>query len=606
MFDAERGPIMKKWWLVCVLLLAVGCSGAGKLQDEVQAYLDGYNKEFQRLTYESNKAEWASNTRIVEGDTTNAYRTRMANEALAAYTGSRENIEKATKYLAEKDKLLPLQVKQLEKVLYNAADNPQTVAALVRERIKREAEQTEKLYGYDFKINGASVSANQIDDILKRETDLDKRLEAWSASKDIGPTLKDGLVELRRLRNGTVRALGYPDYFAYQVSDYGMTPAELRALMLQLNRELRPLYRELHTYARYELAKAYGVSEVPDMIPAHWLPNRWGQDWSPMITVKGLDLDGMLREKTPEWFPQQAERFYVSLGYSQLPKSFWELSSLYPLPPDAGYKKNNHASAWHMDLANDVRSLMSIEPNAEWYDTVHHEFGHIYYYIHYSNPDVPIVLREGANRGYHEAIGSLMGLAAMQKPFLAGLDLLPADTKTDELQALLKEALNYVVFIPWSAGVMTEFENSLYAGELPPDQFNKEWWDLVAKYQGIVPPSPRGEEYCDAASKTHISDDAAQYYDYAISYVLLFQLHDHIAKDILKQDPHATNYYGNKEVGDFLAKIMRPGQSGDWRQTLRDATGEDMSARAMLAYFEPLMDYLKKVNEGRKYTLGDI
>jgi peptidyl-dipeptidase A len=199
-----------------------------------------------------------------------------------------------------------------------------------------------------------------------------------------------------------------------------------------------------------------------------------------------------------------------------------------------------------------------------------------------------------------------MGLAAMQKPFLAGLDLLPADAKTDELQALLKEALNYVVFIPWSAGVMTEFEHSLYAGELAADRFNQEWWDLVAKYQGILPPSPRGEEYCDAASKTHISDDAAQYYDYAISYVLLFQFHDYIARNILKQDPHATNYYGNKEVGDFLAKIMRPGQSGDWRQTLRDATGEDMSARAMLAYFEPLMEYLKKANEGRTHTLGDI
>jgi peptidyl-dipeptidase A len=289
-----------------------------------------------------------------------------------------------------------------------------------------------------------------------------------------------------------------------------------------------------------------------------------------------------------------------------LPKSFWELSSLFPLPPDATHKKNNHASAWHMDLANDIRCLMSIEPNAEWYETAHHELGHIYYYVQYSNPDVPIVLREGANRGYHEALGSLMGLAAMQKPFLAGLGILPADSKTDEMKTLLKEALNYVVFIPWSAGVMTEYEYALYAKELPQDQLNKTWWDLVRKYQGIVPPTERGEEFCDAASKTHITDDAAQYYDYAISYVLLFQFHDHIARNILKQDPHATNYFGNAAVGDFIAKIMRPGASGDWRKMLRDTTGEDMSARAMLAYFERLMDYLKEANEGRKQTLEDI
>jgi peptidyl-dipeptidase A len=174
------------------------------------------------------------------------------------------------------------------------------------------------------------------------------------------------------------------------------------------------------------------------------------------------------------------------------------------------------------------------------------------------------------------------------------------------MQTLLKEALNYVVFIPWSAGVMTEYEYALYSKQLPPDQLNKEWWDLVRKYQGIVPPTPRGEEFCDAASKTHITDDAAQYYDYAISYVLLFQFHDHIARNILKQDPHATNYFGNKDVGDFIAKIMRPGASGDWRKMLRDTTGEDMSARAMLAYFQPLMDYLKEANKDRKATLEDL
>jgi peptidyl-dipeptidase A len=597
---------MKIWWIVPAVLFVIGCSGTRDLQMEVQSFLDHYNAEFQRLSYESSKAEWTSNTMIIEGDTTNSYRTRMTNEARAAFTGSKENIERATLFLKEKEKLLPLQVKQLEKVLYNAANNPQTVEALVKERIKLEAEQTEKLYGFDFKIGGTSVSTNEIDDILKLETSLDKRLEAWAVSKEVGKSLRDGLVELQRLRNETVRALGYADYFSYQVSDYGMTTEELRSAMLELNRQIRPLYRELHTYARYELAKLYGVEEVPEMLPAHWLPNRWGQDWTTMVTVEGLDLDGALREKAPEWFTQEGERFYVSLGFPPLPQSFWDLSSLFSPPPEATYKKNNHASAWHMDLANDVRCLMSIVPNAEWYETAHHELGHIYYYIHYSNPDVPIVLREGANRGYHEAVGSLMGLASMQKPFLAQLEILSAGVETDELKTLLKEALNYIVFIPWSAGVMTEYEYDLYAGELGANRLNKEWWDLVRKYQGIVPPSSRGEEYCDSASKTHITDDAAQYYDYAISYVLLFQFHDHIARNILKQDPHATNYYGSKEVGDFLAKIMRPGASGDWRQMLRETTGEEMSARAMLAYFEPLMEYLKKANEGRTHTLGDI
>ena len=143
----------------------------------------------------------------------------------------------------------------------------------------------------------------------------------------------------------------------------------------------------------------------------------------------------------------------------------------------------------------------------------------------------------------------MLGLAAMQKPFLTGLGLIDESAETDEIQTLLKEALNYIVFIPWSAGVMTEWEYELYGKNLPVDKFNERWWSIKRKYQGIVPPEgPRGEEFCDAASKTHISNDAAQYYDYALSYVFLFQVHTHIARNILKQDPRATNYYGNKET----------------------------------------------------------
>ena len=208
---------------------------------------------------------------------------------------------------------------------------------------------------------------------------------------------------------------------------------------------------------------------------------------------------------------------------------------------------------------------MSVEPDAEWYETAHHELGHIYYYISYTNPDVPLLLRGGANRAYHEAIGSMMGVAAMQKPFLVGRGLISKDAKIDQTQALMREALSNGVFMPFSAGTMSQFEYELYAKNLPKDQYNKRWWEIVREYQGIVPPTERGEEFCDAATKTHINDDPAQYYDYAISYILLFQLHDHIATKILKQDPHETNYYGNKEVGDFLRKIMSPGSSKDWR-----------------------------------------
>jgi len=593
---------MKNLYLL-PLIVIIACQPEFNVQDEAQKFLDNYNNKYQEMYYASSLAEWKSNTEIIEGDTVNGAATIAANEAMATFTGSAENIENAQKYLAQKDQLTELQVKQFNMILYKAANNPETVADLVKQRIAAETKQTEDLYGFEFQMDSASVTPNRIDEILGDETDITMRLKAWESSKAVGTGLKDGLQNLQQLRNQTVQALGYDDFFSYQVSDYGMTKDELMDMMNTAVKQIWPLYRELHTFARYEYAKKYGAEEVPDMLPAHWMPNRWGQDWGSLVTVEGLNLDSIIGEKAKEGIVEQGERFYMSLGLPELPKVFWEKSDLYPLPADATYKKNTHASAWHLDLKDDLRSLMSVEPNPRWYETSHHELGHIYYFKLYSNPDVPIVLREGANRGYHEALGSMMGLAAMQKPFLANLGLLPEDSETDDMQTLLKEALGYVVFIPWSAGVMTNFEHDLYANNLPKSEYNKRWWELKLKYQGIEPPSGRGEEYCDAASKTHINNDAAQYYDYAISYLLLFQFHNHIATNILNQDPHATNYFGNTEIGDFLRTLMVPGATADWRKLLKETTGEELSAKAMLNYFDPLMGYLKELNDGREHTL---
>ena len=573
-------------------------------KEDVQVFLDEYTESFTKMYYDSALAEWDANTRIVAGDTTNAYNVQKANEALAKFTGSTDVIEKTRKFLESKDDLEIVQVRQLNTILYAAANNPETVSDLVKQRITAENAQNEALFGYDFKVNGTSVTTGDIDKVLRESNDEAERLTNWEASKEVGKGLKGGLENLRKLRNETVGALGYDDYFSYQVSSYGMSRQEMRDEMNKMVKEVWPLYRELHTWARHELAKKFDA-DVPKYLPAHWLPNRWGQDWSSLVNVEGLDIDGVLADKDPEWIVKEGENFYKSIGFDALPASFYEKSSMYPLAADAPYKKNNHASAWHMDLENDLRCLMSVEPNADYYETIHHELGHIYYYQAYTNPNVPPLLREGANRGYHEAIGSLLGFAAMQKPFLAGKGLVDADTKIDETQNLLKEALSNIVFLPFSAGVMTEFENALYAENLPKDQFNKKWWELAKKYQGMVPPTDRGEEFCDAASKTHINNDAAQYYDYAVSYILLFQFHDHISKNILKQDPHATNYYGSKDVGTFLRGVLETGANNDWRELLKESVGSEMSAKPMLEYFEPLMKYLKEQNKGRTYTLSE-
>jgi peptidyl-dipeptidase A len=390
------------------------------------------------------------------------------------------------------------------------------------------------------------------------------------------------------------RELGFDSFFALQVADYGMTVDQMIALCDGIVAEVRPLHEQLHTWAKHTLAKRYGVDAPDGPIPAHWLPNRWGQNWPGL--VEGVDAEGPFKGKTREFITKQAEAFYVSLGFPKLPDSFYERSDLYPADPKSGRKKNSHASAWHIDLRQDVRSLMSVDPDPYWFGTAHHELGHIYYFLSYSTPKVPVLLREGANRAFHEAVGDLIGLAAGQRPYLKSVGLLSDDAaKAGPVTWLLD-----TVFLPFAAGVMTHFERDFYAGTIPDDGLNAAWWSHARTFQGIVPPGPRPENLCDPATKTHVNDDPAQYYDYAIATVLKFQLHDHIARKILKQDPSDCNYFGNPEVGKFLRNILELGATRDWDAVLKEATGESLTARPMMAYFAPLLDWLKDQNQGRK------
>ena len=154
--------------------------------------------------------------------------------------------------------------------------------------------------------------------------------------------------------------------------------------------------------------------------------------------------------------------------------------------------------------------------------------------------------------------------------------------------------------MPFSAGTMSHFERDLYEGALPPSEWQARWWDYTARYQGVVPPVERNDDgLCDACTKTHINDDAAQYYDYALASLIKFQLHDHICTRILKQDVRACDYSGNQEVGNFLRGILKLGATKDWRTVIKEATGEPISPRAMMAFYQPLVEELAKRNAGK-------
>jgi peptidyl-dipeptidase A len=568
---------------------------------DAEAFLASVSSLIQPVATVTNGVDWVASTDVTPDHT--AERTG-ADKVLAALVGSKAIIEKTKGFLKNEKQLDDLTARQLRRLLLSASENPGTIPDVVAKRVEAEAKLSGVLDGYTFclqpKPGGGCLrptTANGIDDLLLKSRDLGERLRVWTASKDIGKPLKPGLVELVGLRNRVAREMGYKSYFALKVADYGMTVDEMMKLLDDTLATTKPLFDGLQCWAKNTLAARY-KRPVPKLIPAHWIGNRWAQYWPGL--VEETTLDPYFKGSSPESIVKTAETFYVSMGFPRLRASFWEKSDLYPVPAGLPRKKNAHASAWHIDYDQDVRSLMSVEPNEQWFGTAHHELGHIYYYLSYSTPEVPFLLREGANRAFHEAVGELARLASSQPPYLVKVGVMPAGKEPNPVGWLLQSALmESIVFTAFSAGTMSHFERDVYDGELPPAEWQKRWWQYVAEYQGIVPPVGRPDELCDACTKTHLIDDPASYYDYALATLVRYQLHDHICTKILKQDVHACNYFGSKEVGDFLRDILKLGATRDWRAVIKEATGEPISPRAMMAYFAPLSAELEKRNAGK-------
>ncbi|MBM3776176.1 MAG: M2 family metallopeptidase, partial [Acidobacteria bacterium] len=381
---------MKHWPPALVAAMLAGCAGERERpRASLPQFLEMYNRLDQKVGTVAAEAAWKASTDVSELHTGERI---GAESAAAAFRGSQYVIENAKRFLAGRQKLADIEERQLHEILLTAAEYPGTIPDVVDRRVQAEGKASAILDGFAFCLERQgerclkTTNPNEIDRVLQNSNQLEERRKYWEVSKQTGPALKPSLIELRDLRNRVAAEMGYSSFFHLQVADYRMTVEEMVGLMDRVVEETRPLYRQLSAYARRRLAERFR-QPVPEQIPAHWIGNRWAQEWPGL--VEAVDLDDLLKGKSAEWIVQQAERFYTSLGMPSLPRSFWEKSDLYQLPAGSKRKKNTHASAWHVDGEADVRSLMSVVPNFRWFETSHHELGHVYYYMAYSNPRVP-------------------------------------------------------------------------------------------------------------------------------------------------------------------------------------------------------------------------
>ncbi|MGQ0696931.1 MAG: M2 family metallopeptidase [Panacagrimonas sp.] len=458
---------------------------------------------------------------------------------------------------------------------------------------------------------------------------------AWSAWHQTSRPIRKDYQRFAELMNKGASDLGFKDTGELWRGGYDMSPAEFDTEVERLWTQVKPLYEQLHCAVRGKLNAKYGDTVVPKdgLIPAHLLGNMWAQQWSNLYPLlepypgqNNLDVSSVLKQQrdaeygsalksfkgkpTPPDLAElehkadaaqavkmarTAEDFYVSLGFPKLPDSFWK-NSLLVQPRDRDVVC--HASAWDMNMQGDVRIKQCIESSEDQLITIHHELGHIYYYLVYNS--LPPLFQTGAHDGFHEAIGDTITLS-LTPDHLQKIGLVKEVQKNDKatINSQMKLALDKIVFLPWGK-LVDQWRWKVFSGEIPPDKYNESWWKLREQYQGVSPPNTRSEDDFDPGAKYHIPGNTP-YTRYFLAFILQFQFQKALCDASGFKGPlHECDVYGNAEAGKRFIEMLSLGASQPWPDTLEKLTGtRQMDASAIIDYFAPLMSYLKEQNQDK-------
>jgi peptidyl-dipeptidase A len=564
-------------------------------------FLAEANRTMMRLAIESSQAGWIYSTYITpDTETLNARANQALIEAVArlAKEAARYNDVQVS---AEERRQLDLLKLALEMV------TPGVPAE--SEELTKIAAGLESTYGRGKWCRDAAkpetcADIEKITEILATSRNEAEIRAAWEGWHTIAVPMRPQYTRFVELANKGARELGFADTGAMWRLKYDMPAEAFTAEVDRLWEQVRPLYVSLHAYVRMKLRQKYG-DVVPESgpIPAHLLGNIWAQDWSNVEDLvsagsadAGYSLTNILRQRktTALDMVRMGERFYSSLGFAPLPQTFWE-RSLLTKPADR--EVVCHASAWSIDLADDIRIKMCIDPTEEDFTTIHHELGHNYYQRAYK--DLPVIFRDSANQAFHEAIGDTIALSITPE-YLVRIGLLDrAPDASRDIGLLLSRALEKIAFLPFGL-VIDQWRWDVFNGKVTPANYNQAWWDRRLKYQGVAPVTPRGEQFFDPGAKYHVPANYS-YTRYFLAHILQFQFHRELSKIAGCSTPlHRCSVYDSREAGRRLDAMLKMGLSRPWPDALEALTGSrQMDATAIVDYFAPLKAWLDEQTKGK-------
>jgi peptidyl-dipeptidase A len=567
---------------------------------DAKAFLARVDADLLRLGNAANRAAWIQSTYITpDTEAMSAQATEALVSASTAFAKDAARFQKTAVSDVERRQLDLLRTS----LTMAAPEDPKLAEELTRIAAAMEGAYGRGKFCPPGKSGDECLDVEAITKILAESRDPKQLEDAWAGWHTIGTPIKKDYVRFVDLSNQGARSLGFADTGAMWRGKYDM-PADAFARELdRLWSQLQPLYTSLHTYVRARLRAKYGeIVPATGPIPAHLLGNLWQQDWSniyPLVAPEGqaasesFSLTERLTAKKVDAIEMVriAERFFTSLGLEPLPKTFWE-RSLFVKPRDR--EVVCHASAWDIDNEDDLRIKMCIDVTDEDFSTIHHELGHNFYQRAYKRQ--PAVFRDGANDGFHEAVGDTISLSITPE-YLVKIGLLDkAPSTSSDIGLLLKAALERLAFLPFGL-VVDQWRWQVFDGTIKPDRYNRAWWELKLKYQNVAPSKPRGEEFFDAGAKYHVPANTP-YSRYFLAAILQFQFHRALTKTAGCTGPlHRCSIYGSKAAGEKLKAMLAMGASRPWPDALEAMTGQrQMDASAMADYFAPLKAWLDQQN----------
>lgn len=573
---------------------------------EARAFVDAAEKQLLDLWIRRGRADWVQQN-FINDDT-----ERIAADAAQAVNAATTELAAQARRF---DRLkLPEGAARKLKLLKLSLDLPAPRNAAEQAELAQIAASLQSDYGKgQWCPEGAKskcLALGEMERILAENRDPKELLRVWEGWHAIAPLMRKRYERLVELGNKGAREMGFPDLGALWRSRYDMAPEAFDGEVDRLWRQLRPFYDSLHAYVRGRLAERYGKDLVPETspIPAHLLGNMWAQSWLniyPLVAPPGGDpgfnLTDLLKAKKvdPLGMVRYGEGFFLSLGFPPLPETFWK-RSLFTKPRDRDVVC--HPSAWSIDFKDDLRLKMCIEINDEDFATIHHELGHNFYQRAYNHQ--PPLFQKGANEGFHEAVGDTIALSITPEYLkqIGFLDQVPPPSA--DLGLLMKRALDKIAFLPFAI-LMDEWRAKVFSRQVQPGDYNKAWWELRRKYQGVSPPAPRSEADFDPGAKYHIAANVP-YARYFLATILQFQFHRALCREAGYTGPlHRCSIYTNKAAGARLKKMLEMGQSRPWPDALEALTGErEMDATAILEYFAPLKAWLDDQNRKYDYEIG--